>query len=383
MEWCVTAARRIPCGNFWVAGPDDWWLLGFYGGLAALAAFPRMRPRRIGCVALLLGWIAIGFLPFCWRHHPDRLDCTFVAVGHGTAAVLELPSGRTMLYDAGQFGAPLAGVRAISGFSWLRGIRRLDAVFLSHADVDHYNALPGLMDRFSVGTIYAPPAMFKGSGQAIAALHASIKRHRVPLRYLRTGDQICEGDGCTIEVLHPSGRDTSESTNANSLVLAVDHRGRRVLLPGDLESPGMQELLARQPQHCEVLMAPHHGSRQSNSPGLARWCTPTWVIFSDDGRWNLPEIDATYQAVGSRTLHTNDSGAIEVRIDGHGVDVTPFVCAERETMTRFDRHVERDDRGKTTFVDELSDAERPDKTHLSSLFLSVLPQSRHYFVRDE
>ena len=66
-------------------------------------------------------------------------------------------------------------------------------------------------------------------------------------------------------------------------------------------------------------------NRQSNSPDLARWCTPAWVVFSDDGRWNLPVIDAVYQAVGSRTLHTNDSGAIEVRIDGRGVEVTPFV----------------------------------------------------------
>jgi competence protein ComEC len=328
LEWCVTTARRIPGGNFWVAGPADWWLLGFYGGLGVLAAFPRIRPRRIVCLALLAGWIAIGFLPLCWRRHPDRLDCTFVAVGHGTAAVLDLPSGKTILYDAGQFGAPSAGVRAISGFLWSRGITRLDAVFLSHADVDHYNALPGLMDRFSVGAVYVPPAMFKGSGQAIAALHATIDRHGVSVRQLRTGDQFSEGSGCTIEVLHPSGRDTSESTNANSLVLAVDYRGRQILLPGDLESHGMQELLATRPRHCELLMAPHHGSRQSNSPGLARWCTPAWVVFSDDGRWNLPEIDATYQAVGSQTLHTNDSGAIEVQIDAHGVRVTPFLARQ-------------------------------------------------------
>ena len=325
LEWCVTAARRIPFGNFWLSGPDDWWLMGFYGGLGVLAAFPRIRRRPTACMLLLIGWIAVGVLPLSWRRHPERLNCTFIAVGHGTAAVLQLPSGKTMLYDAGQFGAPSAGVRAISGFLWSRGIRRLDAVFLSHADVDHYNALPGLMDRFSVGTIYAPPGMFQGDGQAIAALHAIIERHRLPVRCLRGGDRILEGGGCAIEVLHPSGRHRSESTNANSLVLAVEFRGRQILLPGDLESPGMQGLLAQRRRHCEVLMAPHHGSRQSNSPELARWCTPSWVVFSDDGRWNLPEIDATYQAVGSRTLHTNDSGAIEVRINGHGVEVRPFV----------------------------------------------------------
>jgi competence protein ComEC len=105
----------------------------------------------------------------------------------------------------------------------------------------------------------------------------------------------------------------------------VEHQGRRVLLPGDLESSGLDSLLATEPRHCEVLMAPHHGSRQSNSPALARWCEPRWVVFSDDGRWNLPEIDATYQAVGSQTLHTNAAGAINVRVDAKGVVVSPFI----------------------------------------------------------
>ena len=54
-----------------------------------------------------------------------------------------------MLYDAGRFGSPVMGTHSIAGFLWSRGITHLDAVILSHADVDHYNALPGLIERFS------------------------------------------------------------------------------------------------------------------------------------------------------------------------------------------------------------------------------------------
>ena len=50
LEWCVTAARRMPGGHFWVPGPADWWLWGFYGGWGLLAAFPRLRPPRRWCV---------------------------------------------------------------------------------------------------------------------------------------------------------------------------------------------------------------------------------------------------------------------------------------------------------------------------------------------
>jgi hypothetical protein len=48
-------------------------------------------------------------------------------------------------------------------------------------------------------------------------------------------------------------------------------------------------------------------------------------LFSDDGRWNFPEINATYQAVGGRALHTCEGGAVQVRIAADGVRVTPFV----------------------------------------------------------
>jgi competence protein ComEC len=120
-------------------------------------------------------------------------------------------------------------------------------------------------------------------------------------------------------------RDALASDNSNSLVLAVDGFGRRILLTGDLEASGLEDLLAEEPLRCDVLMAPHHGSRQSNSPELAAWCRPRWVVFSGDGRWNVPEINATYQAVGSRVLHTYQSGAIQVRIVAGEIAVSGFV----------------------------------------------------------
>ena len=78
-----TSARQLPAAYFWVPGPAEWWLVGFYGGLGLLAAFPRLRPPRRWCLALAAGWIAAGMLPSLLRHDPPRLKCTFLAVDHG------------------------------------------------------------------------------------------------------------------------------------------------------------------------------------------------------------------------------------------------------------------------------------------------------------
>ena len=106
LQWAIDLVRRLPAAYFWVPGPEWWWLVGFYGGLAAMAAFPRLRPPRRWQLGLAAGWLAVGMLPAALHRDPPRLECTFLAVDHGLAVVLRLPSGATMLYDAGLFTSP-------------------------------------------------------------------------------------------------------------------------------------------------------------------------------------------------------------------------------------------------------------------------------------
>jgi len=134
------------------------------------------------------------------------------------------------------------------------------------------------------------------------------------------------GEDCRIEVLHPPRRGVLGSENANSVVLAVEYLGHRILLPGDLEGLGISDLLAEQPLACDVLMVPHHGSRQSNPPGLAAWSTPQWVVISGSRRWDTRPVAAAYEAAGGQVLQTVDLGAVHVRIDQSGVQVDGFLA---------------------------------------------------------
>jgi competence protein ComEC len=111
--------------------------------------------------------------------------------------------------------------------------------------------------------------------------------------------------------------------NANSVNAGVEYRGERMLLPGDLESPGLDDLLAEPPYDCDVLMAPHHGSRRSDPPGFAAWCTAEWVVFSSDSR--VPaDVVRTYQRADARVFTTGEVGAVEVSLGDAGVLVTSW-----------------------------------------------------------
>jgi competence protein ComEC len=329
LQSSVDFARGLPGGHFWVPGPADWWLVGLYGGLGLLAAFPRVRPPRRWCLALLAAWSLLGFAPAWLRHQPARLDCTFLSVGHGCAVVLQLPSGQTMLYDAGQLGSGASAARSIAGFLWSRGVTHLDAVVLSHADIDHYNALPDLLERFSVGVIYVSPVMWEDPSPGLTVLRESIRQWGVPLREIYAGDRLPGGEDCLIEVLHPPRRGVLGGDNANSIVLDVQCLGHRILLPGDLESPGLEDVLAEEPTDYDVLLVPHHGSSQSNPPGLAAWSTPEWVVVSGSRRWDSRPVEAAYRAAGSQVFHTAEHGAVCVTIDASGVKVGSFLSPPR------------------------------------------------------
>lgn len=335
LESLVSAGSTWPGAGWWVPGPGPLGALLGYGLLAGWAV-TRNHPRGrracavgFGLVVLSCWWPARG-----WQRE-SGLTVTALAVGHGSANVLELPGGRTVLYDAGQLGSPVGCARTVSGYLWSRGITHLDAVVVSHADVDHFSGLPRLLERFAIGEVLVP-APFEFTSASTRALGEALARHGVPLRRLSVGEKLALDALVTLEVLHPPRAGVPDaSDNAQSLVLGVAAPGGRALLTGDLEPPGTELLLARPPWRSDLLVAPHHGSPRSNPPGLAAWCRPRYVVISGGFTPEVAQVRGGYEAAGMRVLHTSADGAIRFRASPGGqrcehFDGANWVPASRE-----------------------------------------------------
>lgn len=327
----VEFAHSLEFGSFYCAGPQTWWLVGLYGGLALLAwqGFHRISWRW--SAAGLVAWSALGlFAAGLNRSHDEELRCTFLAVGHGTCAVLELPDGKTLLYDAGSLNSPEQASRTIAEFLWSKGITRIDGIVLSHADVDHYNAVPGLLKRFSVGTVYISPLMFDplatgGQLNAPEYLRNMLTEQKVPLQEVWMNDRLDVQDGrVSIQVLHPPRTGVVGRDNANSITLLVEFGGKRILLPGDLEDEGIDAVTLDDPEDVDLLLAPHHGSAGSDPPGFAAWCTPDFVTVSgrDEARTTL--ANRSYRAAGAEVLHTSEQGALQFTLTARDLVVKPY-----------------------------------------------------------
>jgi competence protein ComEC len=285
-------------------------------------------------LALLSAWIVIGLAPSLLRAtQRDALECSFVAVGHGACVVLESPTGETLLYDAGSLGSPEFATQTIASYLWNRGILRIDGIVISHADIDHYNAVPGLLERFAVGIVYVSPMMFDGiddrQTRGPEVLLEAIRAAGVPIREVWSGDRLRFGPETTLHVVHPPRRGVLGSDNANSITLAVEHAGRRLLLPGDLETPGLENVIAELPYDCDVLLAPHHGSRRSDPPGFAAWSTPNWVVISGSGTDDVRPVVQTYERAGANVLHTSQFGAVHFSIGNGPIKIASWLAKPR------------------------------------------------------
>jgi len=179
-------------------------------------------------------------------------------------------------------GDPTVGRRLIAPVLWARGVTRIDTIFLSHADSDHYDGLADLLDRFPIGAVRITPGFATESNPRAVQLIDQIKARGIPVQPV-TAPQSWEQAGVRFTVLHPpAGWHPETPDNARSLVLDIAFAGRHLLLTGDLEQLGLVELVGRSPPQPppDVFLAPHHGGRSANPEWLYEWAKPRLVVVS-------------------------------------------------------------------------------------------------------
>lgn len=207
---------------------------------------------------------------------PERaqaLAVYFVDVGQGDAVLLRLPGGKHILYDLGNRDGDLAD--ALAAF----GVDSLEAVLISHVDLDHFGAHAALrgisVNRWYLPETAAPDPAWQSFRDGLDASGAKQET-------LFAGDSLLWPGGVEAEVLWPpSGFDASD--NERSLVLRISHAGRRLLLTGDIEGDAEADLLrAGRRLSADLLKVAHHGSRASTSLPLLAAVSPRYAVISCD-----------------------------------------------------------------------------------------------------
>lgn len=343
VESAIEMGGTVSGSHFWTSGPSGWAVAVYYLGMLALA----MRWLRLSKIWFLAGvviWVVSCWVVPDWyarwlRLQEERLEIVFVDTGHGGSVVMQLPGTQTVVYDAGCMGSSRYGADSISSVLWSKKIQRIDALVISHADVDHFNSVVELSRRFAIKVVYLSPVMLESQDPAVIRLLDELSGWGIRVECLYQGCSLVTGvDELSIQVKGPPKFGTGGNDNSDSLVLSIVAYGHSVLLPGDLEGEGLDRMLQLPARHYDVVMAPHHGSMNSCPAQVSQWATPAHVVVSaGQRRIKWPAIQA-YEIGGAQTWITGRDGAIECV-------VTPDRLTVKKWITHPFSHPDYYDRG--------------------------------------
>jgi competence protein ComEC len=293
--------------------------------VAAAVALPRLvrRPAVAGGLALVLVLALLGLPGRLWSRSgawpPSGWVLAACDVGQGDALALSVAPHQAIVIDTGP------EPDAVDGCLDRLGVRRVPLLVLTHFHADHVDGLRGALDGRHVDAIEVTPVLDPPGG--VALVRETAAAARVPVRLAPYGATRRVG-AATLQVLHPDlpgaapGAGDGSSANDASVVLLVEEAGVRLLLTGDLEPPGQQQVAALvRGLAVDVLKVPHHGSSHQDRAWLTS-LRPELALVSVGARNDYghpsPGLVRELQQAGAEVRRTDRDGDIAVVADGPG-----------------------------------------------------------------
>jgi competence protein ComEC len=288
-------------------------------GLAMMILLAVYRPGWSRALALAAAGLCLALA--VWPVAPPG-SATLVAldVGQGDALMFWPPAADPVLIDAG--GSPGSdfdtGTAIVAPTLRGLGVRRLQAVVISHLHEDHAGGVPGLLREMPALEIWVSdlPPEIPIAREIRTAGGAS------RIRFLRAGDHGDLG-GCRWWALHPprpvSARLQLRDLNDTSLVLGEQCGPRHLLLTGDAEQSAERRWAPLGSRFGNgVLKIAHHGSNTSSSAALLDRLEPRVAVISTGwrNRFGFPHkpVLARLRDAGTAVYRTDRDGAITVEL---------------------------------------------------------------------
>ncbi len=330
------------------ATPPLWWIGAYYLVLFGIlwANYERMKWKvLIRYVVLGSGFIIFAFIlayayPLNWGERSSAV-ISFLDVGQGDAILIRSPSGQHLLIDGGgtlrfqktedqwklRRDPYEVGKDVLVPLLKKRGVRTLDALFLSHQDTDHIGGLQAVIEEIPIRHVFFNGTV-KPSDTASQFFRTAIAK-QIPLSIIDSGSTLQIDSNTTIHIIQSGtqGRQVIalKEQNKASLVLLMSIFSRTFLFTGDISAKQEAQILSRVSSATitdgvpvDVMKIAHHGSKNSTSGAwIDAWKPGIGVISA--GRNNVyghphPTITQRLMSQQIMTYRTDLHGEVQFRI---------------------------------------------------------------------
>lgn len=324
LQWFVTHAAGWQWS--WIQTPAAGILLFgiWFTGILLIASLfiPKYRWKLLVLFLILLCLHQGKRLYHSLR--PPILEVTILDVGQGDAALINTPSGKHVLIDAGRWTPNYNSARyVILPHLKAEGIQKLDAVFLSHPHADHIGGILELIRKIPIDVIYN--SGFKYDSELYLSYLQLAAKKSIEVKPLQAGMRVKLDPLLRTFIYGPAPDNHSSDPNEHSLVVEFIYGDTQFLFMGDAGKAQERRLL----QHfgpmlnTDFLKVGHHGSKTSSSDFFLQTVTPTFAAVSlgKDNKFRHPHPEAVHnlRESNARLLFTSLEGALRFSSNGSNI----------------------------------------------------------------
>ncbi len=250
---------------------------------------------------------------------PNKLILTCLDIGAGQSIIIQTPK-ENFIFDAGSLTRSDPGNSIVNPFLEYSGISRINHLFISHDDIDHFNAVPEIVSHCKPQNIF-----INSHYQAKIQTSPTAKTLHRFLNQKNIQPQIIPDPNLPTEIkrslLWPTpGTDPALADNDLSSVYLLEYAGKKILICSDIEKQIQHQILDLYPDiSADILVLPHHGSASTISADFVNAINPQITIASCAKN----RLNSAYKpAPPISSFYTAQHGSITVTIDQTGQIIT-------------------------------------------------------------
>lgn len=326
-ENMAIGADSLPAGFYCPGRPSFLQQAVFLAVLVFVCIYKKKQkfPVRISIIAVACVFLLI---------RRGGLDIATLDVGQGDCNVIHccttpirLPgigSDYTMIIDSGSSDTQDIGKYRLIPYLKYSGTTEVDAIVITHTDVDHISGITELLElcdveNIKIHNIYLSDIDDTMKTDTYYGIMTQASAQKIPVTLLKTGDILSPVKNLEIRCVWPSSGYFSTDLNSSSLVLYLKYNTFSALFTGDIgkeAEESMVDLLSQcfQKQNLDYLKCGHHGSSASTTQKLLELTHPKYAGIScglnnSYGHPHQETLDRLKQ-IKSTVLRTDADGAI-------------------------------------------------------------------------
>lgn len=243
----------------------------------------------------------------------------FIDVGQADSILIQTPSGKVMMIDAGNNNDGDYLIKYLKK----QGISKIDVLVGTHPHEDHIGSMDSIIEEFEIGSLYMPKVT--ANTKTFSDVLQAAKAKKLSINTAKNGVAIDLGSQIDVKMLAPV-ENKYEDLNNYSAVIKLTYGKTSFLFAGDAEKLSEEQMLnTSEDLRATVLKAGHHGSSSSSCDDFLDAVNPLYAVISvgADNEYGHPSKSTLnrFKKRGITALRTDEMGDIVLTSDGDKLNI--------------------------------------------------------------